>query len=320
MLTHALSRLLELVPVFLLFLLLIFVIVHSAPGDPILYLYGPHLGSAQALAQLRAQYGLDQPLAAQFARYVARLARADMGRSIVSGHPVREMIAGHLPPTLLLMGTGMVLALGVGVAAGAVGAHRPQTSLDLALTVGSLLAYSIPTFVLGLVLILAFSVMLPIFPTLGMTRLGASYTGLRHAADVAHHLVLPALVVAAWHLAIYARLTRASLLGVLRAPYIAVARAKGLSESRVVVRHGLRSALLPVVTNVGLQFGSLVTGAVVTESLFAWPGMGYLAYTALLQRDYPVLIGVFLVSSLCVLVANLATDLLYGVLDPRIRH
>lgn len=320
MIAHAVGRLLEMVPVLLLFLALIFVIVHAAPGDPIVYLYGAHVGSAEALAQLRSQYGLDDPLWLRFGGYLGHLARGDMGRSIVSGHPVRELIGRHLPATLLLTAAGMLLALGAGVLAGVLAAHRPHTRLDLALTAASLLAYSVPTFALGLFLILALSLMVPLFPTLGMARVGTTDTGLRYALDVVHHLVLPAIVVAAWHLAIYARLTRASLLGVLRAPFIATARAKGLSERAVVLRHGLSNALLPIVTTVGLQMGSFVTGAIVTEALFAWPGMGYLAYTALLQRDYPLLVGVFLVSSVCVLLATLATDLLYGVLDPRIRY
>ena len=206
-----------------------------------------------------------------------------------------------------------------GVAAGALGRGGRTLCADLLLTFTTLLGYSIPVFLLGMLLILLFSVWLPLFPTLGMTALGIQHAGIRYALDVLHHLALPALVLASWYLAIYARITRSSLLGVLSEPYIATARAKGLSEWSVTVRHGLRNALLPVVTSLGLQLGSVVTGAIVTETLFAWPGMGYLTYTALIQRDYPLLIGVFLISSVCVLVANLATDLVYARLDPRIR-
>ncbi|MBI4588433.1 MAG: ABC transporter permease [Candidatus Rokubacteria bacterium] len=319
MLQYALTRLAEFLPVLFLFLVLIFVIVHAAPGDPITYVYGPHVASAEALEQLRALYGLDEPLPAQFARYVWRLLHGDLGRSVIGGHPVLGVILTHIPPTLLLMGTATVLAVSSGVLFGALAAHRPHSMLDIALTVGSLLGYSLPTFLLGLLLIMLLSVTVPVFPTLGMTTLGAQYAGLRHVLDVLHHLVLPAIVLASWYLAIYARMTRVSLLAALREPYIATARAKGLSEVRVVFHHGLRNALLPVVTNLGLQLGSTITGGIITETLFAWPGMGYLTYTALLQRDYPLLIGIFLISSACVLLMNLMTDLAYAHLDPRIR-
>jgi peptide/nickel transport system permease protein len=319
MFTYALSRLVELVPIFLVCLLLIFVIVHAAPGDPVLYLFGQHITSGEDLGRLRAQYGLDQPLSVQFLRYLASLARGDLGRSITTGHPVRQVIATRLPPTLLLMITALILAVGGGITLGAVGARRPGSCTDSALTVLTLVGYSVPTFLLGLLLILVVSVTIPLFPTFGMTTLGHQYTGARHALDVAHHLALPALVVAVWYLATYARITRVSLLGVLREPYIASARAKGLPEWQVTFHHALRNAVLPLVTNLGLQLGSMMTGAIVTETLFAWPGIGYLSYTALLQRDYPVLVGIFVISSVCVLIANLLTDLAYAICDPRIR-
>jgi peptide/nickel transport system permease protein len=318
-LRYAATRLAEFLPVLFLFLVLIFALVHAAPGDPVTYIYGPHVETAEALQHLRARYGLDEPLPARFVRYLGHLLRGDLGRSIVTGHPVLGIVAGHIAATALLAGTATLVALAGGVGLGALAARRPHSRLDLAVTVVSLLGYSIPTFLLGLLAIFLFSVTVPAFPTFGMTTLGADHTGLRHAVDVLHHLVLPACVLASWYLAIYARLTRASLLGALREPYIASARARGLSEWRVVLHHGLRNALLPVVTNLGLQLGSVVTGAIVTETLFAWPGMGYLTYSALLQRDYPVLIGVFLIASLGVLVVSLLTDLAYARLDPRIR-
>ncbi len=319
MLKYALGRLVELIPVFFLCLLLIFLIVHAAPGDPVLYLYGQHISSGEELQRLRAQYGLDQPLLARFLVYLGNLARGDLGRSISTGHPVGQVIARHLPPTLLLMLTALVLAVGGGVLLGAVAARRPNTVTDSALMLLTLIGYSIPTFLLGLLLILILSVHVPLFPTFGMTTLGQDYTGMRRAIDVIHHLTLPAIVVAVWYLAIYARITRVSLIGVLREPYVASARAKGLSEWTVTFHHALRNAMLPLVTNLGLQLGSMVTGAIVTETLFAWPGIGYLSYTALLQRDYPMLVGIFVISSVCVLVANLLTDLAYAMCDPRIR-
>lgn len=319
MLRYALTRLAEFLPVLFLFLALIFAIVHAAPGDPITYVYGPYVASAEALERLRALYGLDEPLPAQFLRYVWRLLHGDLGRSVIGGQPVLGVIVAHIPPTLLLMGTATLLAFSGGILLGGLAARRPHSMLDVALTVASLLGYSIPTFLLGLLLIMLLSVTVPVFPTLGMTTLSAQYTGLRHALDVLHHLVLPTIVLASWYLAVYARMTRVSLLTALREWYIATARAKGLSEVRVVFHHGLRNALLPVVTNLGLQLGSIITGGIVTETLFAWPGMGYLTYTALLQRDYPLLIGIFLISSACVLLINLVTDLAYARLDPRIR-
>src|SRR5262245_19776109 len=319
MLTYALGRLVELIPVFFVCLLLIFLIVHAAPGDPILYLYGEQLSSGEELQRLRAQYGLDQPLPVRFAHYLGGLARGDLGRSISTGHPVSRTIVRHLFPTLLLVLSAMVVAVAGGILLGAVSARRPNGFLDSALSFVSLFGYSIPTFLLGLLLIMLLSIHMPLFPTFGMITLGRDYTGIRHVMDVLHHLTLPAVVVAMWYLATYARVTRASMIGVLREPYVASARAKGLSEWRVTFHHALSNAVLPLVTNVGLQLGSIVTGAIVTETLFAWPGIGYLSYTALLQRDYPMLVGIFVVSSICVLVANLLTDVAYAVCDPRIR-
>jgi peptide/nickel transport system permease protein len=319
MLTYALGRLVELIPVFFVCLLLIFLIVHAAPGDPILYLYGQHVGSADELQRLRAYYGLDQPLPVRFLHYVTGLARGDLGRSITSGHSVGQVIARHIPPTLLLMFTALGLAMTGGILLGALAARHPYSPIDAAVRFLTLIGYSTPTFLLGLILILSFSVAFPFFATFGMTTLGGDYAGLRYALDVLHHLALPAIVVAVWYLAMYARLTRVSLLGIFAEPFVATARAKGLSEWTITFSHALRNALLPVITNVGLQLGSMVTGAIVTETLFAWPGIGYLSYTALLQRDYPVLVGIFVVSSVCVLIANLLTDLAYALCDPRIR-
>ncbi|HXJ78131.1 MAG TPA: ABC transporter permease [Candidatus Methylomirabilis sp.] len=319
MLRYAVSRLVELIPVFFLCLLLIFLIVHAAPGDPVLYLYGQHITTGEDLQRLRAQYGLDRPVAARFLVYLGGLARGDLGRSITTGHPVGQVIASRIGPTVLLMMSATVLAVGLGVLLGAVAARRPNSLTDSALMVLTLVGYSIPTFLLGLLLIMIFSLAFPLFPTFGMTTLGGNYAGLRQILDVLHHLILPAIVVAVWYLAVYARITRVSLIGALREPYIGTARAKGLSEWTVTFRHALRNALLPVLTNLGLQLGSMVTGAIVTETLFAWPGIGYLSYTALLQRDYPVLVGIFVISSICVLAANLLTDLAYALCDPRIR-
>lgn len=319
MLRYAISRFLELIPVFFLCLLLIFLVVHAAPGDPVLYLYGQQITTGEDLQRLREQYGLDQSLPTQFLMYLGGLASGELGRSITTGHPVGQVIVGRMGPTVLLMLSATVLAVTLGVLLGAVAARHPNTVADSALMVLTLIGYSIPTFLLGLLLILILSLTFPLFPTFGMATLGGNYTGLSHAVDVAHHLVLPATVVGVWYLAIYARLTRVSLIGALREPYIGTARAKGLSEWRVTLRHALRNAMLPVVTNLGLQLGSMVTGAIVTETLFAWPGIGYLTYTALLQRDYPVLVGIFLISSVFVLLANLLTDLAYAVCDPRIR-
>jgi peptide/nickel transport system permease protein len=296
-----------------------FVLVHLAPGDPMAYLVGdPGLLTAEQLATIRRNLGLDRPLWGQYLAYIGSLARADLGWSVVNQRPVIELILERIPATLLLMASSQLLALLLGLVAGFTAAYKAGRPIDFGLGVLSVLTYSMPPFWLALVFILVFSLRLEWFPTMGMTSLGATYTGWAHAADVGRHLFLPAMALGTSYAALYMKVFRTSLLNVFGQPFVTTARAKGLSWCGIYLKHAARNAALPVVTFVGIQAGLLLTGGIVTEIVFAWPGIGLLAMNAILQRDYPLILGIFVVISLCVVVANAVADVVYSVVDPRI--
>jgi peptide/nickel transport system permease protein len=296
-----------------------FVLVHAAPGDPAQVIAGQS-GSADAklLSQLRAEYGLDKPYPVQLATYLKRILTLDLGFSYRQQRPVLSLLLERLPATLLLTGTAFLLALLVGVVLGTLAGVRAGTWSDTLFTVLSLLLYAMPVFWLGLMLVLLFSVKLEWLPAFGYVTIGVEMTPLQHIRDIASHLLLPAVSLAAVYLAIYARLMRSSVIEVAHQDFIKTARAKGLKQPRIIARHILRNAILPVVTVAGMQAGALVGGAVVIETVFAWPGLGRLTYDAVLQRDYPVMLGIFLVMSIIVIVLNLVTDAIYRLIDPRV--
>jgi peptide/nickel transport system permease protein len=296
-----------------------FMLVHAAPGDPAQVMAGQS-GAAdeKLLAQIRADYGLDKPYPVQLATYLGRVLTLDLGYSFRQQRPVRDLILERLPATLLLTATAFVAALTIGVLLGVFAGTRAGRWSDTALTILSLLLYATPVFWLGLMLVLLFSVKLDWLPAFGYVTIGVELSPLRRIADIATHLILPAAALAAIYLAIYARLTRASVIEVMHQDFIKTARAKGLTQGRIIARHILRNAILPVVTVAGMQAGALVGGAVVIETVFAWPGLGRLIYDALLQRDYPVMLGIFLVMSVIVIMLNLLTDVIYRLVDPRV--
>jgi peptide/nickel transport system permease protein len=318
---YVFKRLLQSVPLLFFVMAINFLIIHAAPGDPITYLYGASSDvSAEQMARLRAQLGLDRPLYVQFAFYMRNLLAGDLGYSIINRKPVLDLILERVPATVILMSAAFVFSVLAGALWGMLSAVRARTSVDYAATVVSLFGYSMPTFWLGLILILVFSLQLDWFPTMGMVTLGADRTGLAGLLDVLHHLVLPTITLGTFYVATYARLTRASMLEVLGQEFITAAWAKGLPGRAVYGKHALRNAMLPVITIVGLQVGFMFAGAVLTETIFAWPGMGGLTYQAILQRDYALLMGLFLIVSVCVILMNLVTDLVYTLVDPRIRY
>jgi peptide/nickel transport system permease protein len=277
-------------------------------------------GSAtpEYMAQLRKNFGLDQAMWMQLLLYVQRVVTFDLGFSFRHGMPVAELMLSRLGPTLLLMGTVLALSVGVGVLLGSLAArhlNRWQDNLISSLTV---LAYATPVFWAGLMLIVVFSIKLGWFPTSGMQKVAAFYEGFDRVKDIAHHLVLPAVTLTLFYLALYTRLMRASVLEQLTMDYVVTARAKGLTERQIVRRHVLRNAMLPVVTMAGVQVGAILGGAVVVETVFAWPGLGLLAYESLFARDLNLLLGIFFVSTCLVVVVNLLVDLAYSALDPRI--
>lgn len=317
---YAIRRLLQAVPVVLAILVLNFLLLHLAPGDAAQVLAG-EAGAAtpEYMAQLRARFGLDQPLAVQLLLYVKQMLVLDLGFSFRHGMPVLELILARLGPTLLLMLTTFVVSVGVGVALGLLAAARAGGWRDTLISILALVAYATPLFWVGLMLIVIFSVKLGWLPTSGMETVGAFHEGWARVVDVARHLILPALSLSLFYLALYVRLMRAAVLEQSGMDYVTTARAKGLNETRITLTHVLRNAVLPVVTVAGVQAGGLLGGSVVVESVFAWPGLGLLAFQSLFARDFNLLLGIFFLSACLVVALNLVVDLVHTVLDPRIQ-
>ena len=312
-------RLLQLVSVALGVTIINFFLLQLAPGDAAQVLAG-EAGAAtpEYMAALRAQFGLDQPLPVQFWKYLLNLAHFNLGYSFRHGMPVAQLIGERVPATLLLMGASILFAVVAGATLGAIAAYRAGRIADVVISTLALVFFATPLFWIGLMLVVVFSVWLDWLPVGGMFTIEAGYTGWKYILDVARHLVLPAVTLGLFYMAVYARMTRASMLEVADQDHIRTARAKGVPEGRILRRHVLRNALLPIVTLAGIQAGQLVGGAVLVETVFAWPGIGRLAFDALLARDYQLLLGVFLCTSVLVVLFNLVTDLLYLVIDPRV--
>ena len=296
-----------------------FFLIRAAPGDPAQVLAG-EAGAADGvlLLQLRERFGLDQPLVTQLWIYLKGYLTFDLGFSYRQQQPVLALILERLPATLLLTATAFIVSLVLGVAMGALAARRAGRWSDSLITALALVFYATPLFWIAMMSQIVFALKLKILPNVGYETIGANYTGLARALDIGVHLVLPAITLGLFFTALYARMMRASMLEVAGADFVKTARAKGLSPRIVSRRHVARNAILPVVTLAGLQAGQLVGGAVLTETVFAWPGIGRLMFDALVQRDYAVLLGVFFVSSALVVIFNIVTDLVYRLADPRI--
>ncbi|MEQ6918154.1 ABC transporter permease [Halomonas aquatica] len=315
------SRLFKAVIVLFLIIIFNFFLIQMAPGDPAAIMAGEAGATdAEFLRQLTERFGLDQPLHVQLWRYVSGVAMLDFGFSYRQQVPVLDLILERLPATLLLTGTAFVLSLVLGIVAGSLAAARvkkPSGSLIMAL---ALVFYATPLFWVALMAVVLFSVYLDWLPAYGMYTVGAGHTGLAMALDVGKHLILPATTLALFFMAIYTRMTRASMLEAAQQDYVKTARAKGLAPRVIQRRHVLRNALLPIITLAGLQAGQMVGGAILTETVFAWPGIGRLMYEALQQRDYNLLLGIFFFSAALVIVFNIVTDLVYRLADPRIKE
>ena len=297
-----------------------FSLLHLAPGDPVDAIVGDMGGATpELIAKMRADYGLDKSFLEQLCTYIARVAGGDLGTSFSYSEPVVSVIMGRVWATLLLVLTALFTAIFLGTLLGVIAAQKPKSFFGHSVTIISLLSYSAPVFWSGIMLLILFSYLIPIFPSFGMYEVGAKGTGLDYFLDVARHLVLPAITLASIYVAIYSRMARASMMDVLGSDYIRTARSKGLSEWTVVYKHALKNALLPVVTMAGLQFSQLIAGAIVVETVFSWPGMGQLAFDAILRRDHTLLLGILLISTIIVVVVNILTDLTYRLLDPRIK-
>jgi peptide/nickel transport system permease protein len=318
MLSFIAQRIVKGVIVLLAIIVLNFFLIRLAPGDPAIVMAGEAGASDKVfVAQLREKFGLDKPLPEQLFVYVKGVLSFDLGFSFRQQAPVAKLILDRLPATLLLTLSAFAISL-AGILFGTLAARFSGTFLDTAITVFALIFYATPLFWIALMAILVFSVWLDWLPSFGYETVGANYKGVSHVLDVGAHLIMPAATIGLFFMATYTRMTRASMLEVKRLDFVKTARAKGLRDSVIQRRHVLRNALLPVVTLAGVHSGTLIGGAVLTETVFAWPGIGRLMYEALLQRDYNLLLGVFVVCSAMVLIFNLITDLVYRLVDPRI--
>lgn len=315
----ALRRLALSLPTLALILIGLFLLLQLAPGDTVDALLASMGGGdpAQA-ARLRTFYGLDATVPVQLGRYLWRLVRLDLGQSAIYGKPVLDVILERLPATLLLMLSSLGLAVAGGMALGVLAARRVDGWPDTVISLLGLLFYATPSFWLGLMGIVVFAVKLAWLPAGGLQEVGTEQGGLAGVLDVARHLLLPTATLSLIFMAIYLRVMRASMLEVLGLDFVRAARAKGVTEGRVLVRHVLRNALLPVVTLIGLQGATLLGGSVVVESVFSLPGLGRLAYESVVQRDLNMLLGIVFASTLLVITVNLLVDLAYARLDPRI--
>ncbi len=317
---YVLRRMVQIVPVVLGVVVLNFLLLQLAPGDLASVLAGEAGGAPKEyIDQLRQRFGQDQPVLIQLFNYLRNLLMLDLGYSFRQSAPVLDLLLDRLWPTLLLMGTTLLLSLGCGILMGLLAALWVRTWKDHAISLAAIIFYATPLFWVGLMLILVFSIYLDWFPTSGMEDVVAFYEGWDRVVDIARHLVLPSITLSLFYLALYARLMRASMLEQRGLEYVTTARAKGLTERQITVRHVLRNALLPVVTMAGVQVGGLLGGSVVVESVFAWPGLGLLAYQSLFARDFNLLLGIFFLSAVLVVIVNLIVDVVYVLLDPRIR-
>ena len=318
-LRYIIRRLFQAVPIVLAIIVLNFFLLNMAEGDAVDVLAG-EAGSAtpEYMAELRAKFGLDQPLPVQLLVYLKNIISLDLGFSFRHDMPVSVLIVDRFWPTLLLMVSTIILAVLFGILLGLLAAINLNTWKDAVISVFALITYATPLFWVGLMMIVVFSINLRWFPTSGMENIAAFYEGFDRFVDISRHLVLPTITLSLFYLALYTRLMRASMLEQYGQDYVVTARAKGLPERRITFGHVLRNALLPVVTMAGVQVGALIGGSVIVESVFAWPGLGMLAFESLFARDLNLLLGIFLISSVLVVVVNLIVDVIYCFLDPRI--
>lgn len=317
---YCIRRLAQAIPTVFLVVLGNFMLLRLAPGDLVDVIAGESgAATAEYLEQLRQQFGLDKSLFDQFLAYIQNIGQLNLGYSFRYNMPVADLILDRMPATLLLAVAGITLAVIVGVTLGVLSARFRGTVLDEVISILATMGFAVPVFWFGLMAVVLFSVKLGWLPIGGMTTIGIfGGTWWAHAVDVATHLILPALTLSIFYVALYSRITRSAMLEVYQLDYVRTARAKGISESRVVLHHVLRNALLPIVTLTGLQLGAILGGSIVIETVFSWPGLGRLAFDAVASRDLNLLLGLFLINSLLVIAMNLLIDILYAALDPRI--
>lgn len=312
---YFIRRMVQAVPLLLGISIIVFLIISLAPGDPVTIMVDPQATADDILRQ-KIALGLDKPIPVRYWRWISRVGRGDFGSSFIDGFPVLEKINARIPTTLQLIGIAMLVQVMIAIPIGIISATRQYSLFDYTASVAAFFGISLPNFWFGMMLMLLFCVRLGILPSHGLSTYGLPFS----LADRLKHLVLPVSVIGLIGVARFARFTRSSLLEVIRQDYVRTARSKGLSERIVIYKHSLRNALIPVVTLLGLSLPQLVGGAVVTEQMFAIPGIGRLAVQAVFQRDYPVIMAVNMISAVMVVAGNLLADLTYAIVDPRIKY
>jgi len=319
-LNFVLRRLFHALPLLVCVIVFNFFLIHLAPGDPIQALVGEFPAPEAYIAEMRKVFGLDQPIYIQLLLYIKNILAGDLGFSFYYRQPVLSVILDRVPATLQLMVPALLFSATIGILLGVLSARKPYSLADNTISVFSLLGYCVPAFWLGQMLMAAFAVELGWLPSQGMKTVGADLEGVSLIADRTAHLVLPFAALAVRHLAVNARMMRSSMMEVAYEDFVTVARAKGLDEKAVIARHMVPNALMPVVTIIGVDVGFLFTGSVLVETVFGWPGIGRLMYESIVKRDYPVLMGNFLITTALVVVVNLIVDLIYVWLDPRVKY
>jgi peptide/nickel transport system permease protein len=319
MASYIVRRLAQAVPLMVGITFLTFGIMHLAPGNPLAMMINPHFSPLQ-IERAEAALGLNQPVPVQYWHWLVNVLEGNLGYSIADGQPVVQILEQRLPATVLLTGTALAASFLIAIPLGILSAVRHYSLLDHVLTFLSFVGVSIPSFFFGLLLIYLFALRFGVLPASGIDTIGANYTGLAALGDVASHLVLPAATLCLANVALVLRHTRSAMLEVLPHDFVRTARAKGAAPARVVVRHALRNALIPVITLLGLALPNLVGGSFVIETVFDWPGIGQLGYTSIFARDYPVLMGLALLTGTAVLAGNLMADVLYALANPQIRY
>ena len=320
--SYIIRRLIMFIPVFLVSSALVFSLMHLAPGDPVELMFrgAGRPTDPRIIEEIREKFGLDKPLYEQYFIWIVNFFKGDLGYSYLNNRPVSQLIIERIWLTVELVLLSEILALAIGILLGVTAAIKKNTKIDALLTTTSLFGYCMPSFWFGIMLILIFAVKLRLFPTFGAVTPGATLDFWGKIIDNLRHLFLPLMTLTIGMAAWYVRLVRSSMLDVLNMDYIKTARAKGLKEKVVIYKHALRNALLPVVTSFGLSLGFVLGGAVVIETIFSWPGLGWLIVKSALARDYPVIMGTSMLIVLSVLIANLITDIVIALLDPRIKY
>ena len=316
---YIIQRVLVSIPIFFGITVIVYALYALAPGDPLAMLLGERAMlemTAEEIEAARESLGLNDPWHERYIAWLSRAIRGDLGYPLTGGYTVMELLQQRIGPTLLLMATAFIVSLVVGVPMGIVMALKQYSWIDYLVTVLAFAQLSIPSFFLALGAMYVFSLKLDIFPTSGLQTIGAPFS----LWDRIHHLIMPSFILAAYFAGVWARYTRSSMLETMHLEFVTTARAKGLRERVVVVRHALRNALLPMITVASLSLGHLLGGSIIIETIFQWPGLGMLGWQATLNREYPILMGIILIASTTVLASNLLADILYAVVDPRIRY